>query len=175
MKKDHAERPIGIRQIRAMAQSATDEESLRQLVEGIYDADPVAARNAAWTMTHLTDDQIALLQPRQNEFIDLAMQTSNTSLRRLLLNVIERQEMDEQTLRTDFLDFCLEHMASPAEPPGVQTLCMKLAHRACSFYPELLKEFAEILQMMDDGYAICVKSLRRKMLSTLFSNEKMKE
>lgn len=148
-----------------MAQSATDNERLNRLVDGIHDEDPVAARNAAWAMTHLSDDRIFLLQPRQNEFIDLAMHTDSTPLRRLLLNIIERQAFDEQTLRTDFLDFCLEHMASPAETPGVQTLCMKLAHRFCNFYPELMKEFTEILQMMDSDYAICVKCLRKKMLT----------
>lgn len=149
-----------------MAQSATDYEQLNSLVDGIHDEDPVTARNTAWAMTHLSDERVALLQPRRNEFIDLAMHTDSTPLRRLLLNIIERQAFDEQALRTDFLDFCLEHMASPAETPGVQTLCMKLAHRFCSFYPELMKEFTEILQMMDSDYATCVKCLRRKMLAT---------
>ena len=56
--------------------------------------------------------------------------------------------MDSELMRTDFLDFCLLHMHMPEEPPGVQSLCMKLAHRMCLPYPELLHEFYETLSLM---------------------------
>ena len=45
------------------------------------------------------------------------MQTDNSSVRRLTLNIIERLEMNEDDLRTDFLDFCFEHMVSIEEFP----------------------------------------------------------
>ena len=84
----------------------------------------------------------------QNCLIDLAISTPDTSLRRLVLALVERQPIDKETLRTDFLDFCLTHMVMLEEPPGVQALCMKLAHRMCSFYHELQHEFYATLNMM---------------------------
>ena len=76
------------------------------------------------------------------------------------------EKMQEHTLRTDFLDFCLEHMASVGEPPGVQALCMKLAFRMCQFYPELSEELRRTLESMDaDSYKPAVVSLIKKILS----------
>ena len=94
------------------------------------------------------------------------MQTENSSVRRLTLNIIERLKMDEEDLRTDFLDFCLEHMASIEEFPGIQTLCMKLAFRMCQFYPELMGELKRTLESMEiDYYKPAVKGIRAKILS----------
>ena len=76
--------------------------------------------------------------------------------------------MDEEDLRTDFLDFCFEHMVSIEEFPGIQTLCMKLAYRMCSFYPELMGEMKRTLDAMEiEYYKPAVKSLRNRILKRL--------
>lgn len=101
-----------------------------------------------------------------NELIDLAMATEKSSVRRLSLSVVERQKMDESDLRTDFLDFCLDRMASLDEPPAVQALSMKLAFRMCQFYPELADEFKRSVEAMEiDFFTPAVKSVRRRILS----------
>ena len=84
----------------------------------------------------------------------------------LTLNIIERLEINDEDLQTDFLDFCLEHMVSIEEFPGVQTLCMKLAYRMCSFYPELMDELKLTLETMAiEYYKPAVKGLRQRILS----------
>ena len=131
-----------------------------------FDADYRVARSALWGLTKASDDELSQLQVLLNELIDQAMQTENSSVRRLTLNVIERLELTEDDLRIDFLDFCMEHMVAGDEFPGVQTLCMKLAYRMCSFYPELLEEFMRIVDAMEiDYYKPAVKGLRANILS----------
>ena len=94
------------------------------------------------------------------------MQTENSSVRRLTLNIIERLRMEEDDLRTDFLDFCFEHMASIEEFPGIQSVCMKLAFHMCKFYPELMDELKRTLEAMEiDYYKPAVKGVRSKILS----------
>ena len=94
------------------------------------------------------------------------MLTENPSVRRLTLNIIERLKMGEDNLRTDFLDFCFDHMTRLDEFSGIQSLCMKLAFRMCQFYPELSDEFMRTLEAMEiDYYKPAVKGLRRKILS----------
>jgi hypothetical protein len=94
------------------------------------------------------------------------MQTENSSVRRLTLNIIERLTLNEDDLRTDFLDFCFEHMVSVEEFPGIQTLCMKLAYRMCTFYSELMDELKRTLEAMEiDYYKPAVKCLRKRILS----------
>ena len=131
----------------------------------VFDKDYRVARSALWGLTKAKDEELSELQVIRNELIDQAMQTENSSVRRLTLNIIERLKMDEDDLRTEFLDFCFEHMVSIEEFPGIQTLCMKLAFRMCTFYPELMGELKRTIEAMEiDYYKPAVKGLRKKIL-----------
>lgn len=124
------------------------------------------ARNAFWVLTKATDQELSQLQGMLHELIDLALKTEHSAVRRLSLNIIERLKMEEDDLRTDFLDFCLEHMADVDELPGIQSLSMKLAYRMCSFYPELLAEFKVTLESMEpEYYKPAVNCVRSRILS----------
>ena len=132
----------------------------------IFDSDYRVARSALWGLTKATNEELSDLQVILNELIDKAMQTENSSVRRLTLNIIERLTLEEDDMRTDFLDFCFEHMVSIEEYPGIQTLCMKLAYRMCTFYPELMDELMRSLEAMEiDYYKPAVKGLCKKILS----------
>jgi hypothetical protein len=132
----------------------------------MHSDDERVARNAFWVLTKATDQELSQLQVILNELIELAMTTAWSSVRRLSLNIIERLEMKEEDLRTDFLDFCLEHMADVDELPGIQSISMKLAYRMCKFYPELLAEFKATLESMEpDFYKPAVNCVRNRILS----------
>ena len=132
----------------------------------MHNEDYQVARNALWGLTKATNKELSQLQIILDDLIDLAMQTDNSSVRRLSLNLIERLKMEEEDLRTDFLDFCLEHMSSIEEYPGIQSLCMKLAFRICKFYPELMDELKRTIESMEiDYYKPAVKNIRSRILS----------
>ena len=138
----------------------------------VFDSDYRVARSALWGLTKSTNEELSELQVILNELIDQAMQTENSSVRRLTLNIIERLSMDEDDLRTDFLDFCFEHMVCIEEFPGIQTLCMKLAYRMCTFYPELMDELKRTLKAMEiDYYKSAVKCLRKRILSGKYKSK----
>ena len=131
-----------------------------------FDTDYRVARTALWGLTKAKDEELSELKVIYNELIVLAMQTENSSVRRLTLNIIEKLKMDEDDLRTDFLDFCFEHMVSIEEFSGTQTLCMKLAFRMCTFYPELMDELKRTLEAMEiDYYKPAIKCLRKRIFS----------
>ena len=131
-----------------------------------FDTDYRVARSALWGLTKASTEELSQLQVLLNELIEQAMQTESSSGRRLTLSIIERLELTEDDLRTDFLDFCMEHMVIGDEFPGVQTLCMKLAYRMCNFDPELMEEFKRVVDAMEiDYYKPAVKGLRAKILS----------
>ena len=132
----------------------------------MHSDDERVARNAFWTLTKATDKELSQLQPILNELMDLALTTTSSSVRRLSLNIIERLEMKEDDLRTDFLDFCLEHMADADELPGIQSISMKLAYRMCKFYPELLAEFKATLESMEpEFFKPAVNCVRNRILT----------
>ena len=128
--------------------------------------DERVTRSALWGLTKAGKEELSQLQVILNEFIDQAMRTDNSSVRRLSLNIVERLEMSEDDLRTDFLDFCLDHMMDVEEFPGVQAVCMKLAYRMCKFYPELMDELKRTLETMEiDYYKPAVKCVRNRILN----------
>ena len=103
-----------------------------------FSEDYLVARSALWGLTKASKEELSQLQVILSEFINQAMQIDNSSVRRLSLNVIERLEMSENDLRTDFLDFCFEHMIDVEELPGIQSVCMKLAFRTRLPYVQIL-------------------------------------
>ena len=135
----------------------------------VFDPDYRVARSALWGLTKATDEELSELQVIFNELIDQTIQSESSSVRRLTLNIIERLKMNEDNLRTDFLDFCFEHMVSIEEFPGIQTLCMKLAYRMCTFYPELMDELKRTIEAMEiDYYKPAIKCLRKRICSGKF-------
>ena len=132
----------------------------------VFDGDSKVARNALWALTKASNKELVELQCMLHELINLAIKTNDPAVRRLSLHVIERLKMKEDDLRTDFLDFCFEHMVIIDEYPGIQTLCMKMACRMCLFHPELKDELKRTLEAMEiDYYKPAVKSIRSKMLN----------
>jgi len=131
-----------------------------------FSQDYRVARSALWGLTKASKAELFQLQVILNELIDQAIQTENPSVRRLSLNIIERLEMNEEDLRTDFLDFCFDHMIDVEEFPGIQSVCMKLSFRICKFYPELMDELKRTLEAMEiDYYKPAVKGVRNKILN----------
>ena len=142
-----------------------------------FSQDYRVARSALWGLTKASKEELSQLQVILNELIEQAMQTDNSSIRRLSLNVIERLRvgerssgmrlvMNEDDLRTDFLDFCFNHMIDVEEFPGIQSVCMKVAFRMCKFYPELMDELKRTLEAMEiDYYKPAVKGVRNRILS----------
>ena len=131
----------------------------------VFCDDDRVTRSALWGLTKARKEELSQLQVILNELIDQAMQTESSSVRRLTLNIIERLKMEEDDLRTDFLDFCFEHMMDVEEFPGIQAVCMKLAYRMCKFYPELMDELKRALEAMEiDYYKPAVRCTRSRIL-----------
>lgn len=139
----------------------------------MYDADYQVARNMFWSLTKATDEELSQLQPMLHELVDLALATDNSSVRRLSLNIIERLKMEEDDLRTDFLDFCIGHMTDVNELPGIQAVCMKLAYYMSGFYPELMEELIRTVEGMEmEYYKPAVRCARDRILKGTLKKRK---
>lgn len=113
-----------------------------------FDADTRVATNALWAFTHFDLFNNQWLYTKHNDLIDRIMTEKNTTKLRLMLNLLMRQPFEADTLRADFIDFCLSKITACAQPYAVRALCMKLAYEQMRFYPELLDELARTLQAL---------------------------
>ena len=123
-----------------------------ELYRVMMDDEGRAGSNAAWIFAHFALAENEWLYSKQQELMEAVMHTENTTKRRLLLVLLERQPFTEKGFRTDYLDFCLEHMAMVQEPYGIRALCMKQAFVQCSLVPELLPELEATLELMENDF-----------------------
>ena len=137
-----------------------------ELFQLLFDSDKRTSDNSAWVMTHLPKTADIWLTEHQNTLIDEAMNTTSTTKRRLIMNLLDRTTFQKESIRTDFLDFCFNTMLSN-EPVGVKSLAVKLTYAQSVHYPELLDELNTALQMMEpEVLPAALKHLRGKMLKS---------
>ena len=65
-----------------------------------------------------------------------------------MLNLLLRQPYTEEDIRTDFIDYCLMRLTDPKSPYAVRVLCIKLAYEQMKYWPELLNELRQTLNMI---------------------------
>lgn len=117
--------------------------------------------------SHFSKADVEWLSRKQEELIDAAMTCPHSGKRRMILNLICQQPAADPP-RVDFLDFCMERMISREEPPGVQSLCMKLAYQLTRSIPELQQELRTILEIMEPDLLVpAIRSVRKNTLKAM--------
>lgn len=117
------------------------------LYEFTFDAEDRVATNALWVFTHLACDD-AWLCGKQDELIDRVMRETNATKCRLMLSMLLELPFEMESVRADFVDFCLARMADCRWPCAIRTLCIKLAYSQCRHFPELLMELEMALDLL---------------------------
>ncbi len=158
-----------IDEIKVMAMEAHRDAQRRDgLFASMLSCEGKDASNAAWALTHLPKEDNIYINMYRTELVQLAVTTPEVPLRRLSMVLLERLEWGRDDVRTDLLDFCLEHMMLADEPYGVKALCMKLAYQQCRHYPELCAELKQGLLLLEPSeLGAGVKHTRGKILKLL--------
>lgn len=126
------------------------------------------AYNALWILSHFDSVATQWLYQKQDEIIDHAINENHVGKRRLLLSLLNQQPFHEDSLRTDFIDFCISKIPSAVEPYAIRALCMKLAYEQCKFYPELLTELNSCLDMLSqEPLSPALKSTRKNVMKKI--------
>lgn len=161
-------RMADIRNIVQWVQTTDADSAMRMLYNLMFDADRRVSDNAAWIFIHLGTVGSRWLYPRWNALVDEVMRTTSNTKRRLLLVLLLQLPMNQDNLRTDFLDFCLSCSCSKDESTSVKTLSIKLSYEQCKYYPELLQELKSTLELMEpDRLSTGVRTVRNKVLKSI--------
>lgn len=133
-----------------------------------YSEDRRVSVNALWVMTHLSDTEKDWLQSHQNDFADMLIVETDTSKRRLLLQILKAQEYDPENLRSDLLDFCLSKINAECEPYAVRCFSLYVAFHICRHYSELITELEQYLdllsiQQLSPGLRSALRQTRTKI------------
>ncbi len=166
---------VHVDEIKAMARRAHENADVREhLFAAMQGNDRDEAVHSAWALTHLPKSDNHHIASHRETLTLLAVGTTDTSLRRITLALLERLDWTVANpdvvpgYYVELLDFCLEHMMLPEEPYGVRSLCMKLAYRLSLPYPELLEEVRQNLLLIEPSeLGSGVRHTRNKILKSL--------
>lgn len=130
----------------------TQGEQNHQLKEELYaltnDSDRRVATNALWVFQHFTKADNKWLYAKHDDLIDHCLATSDATKLRLTLSLLLRQPFEEPQVRTDFIDYCLDHLTDARQPYAIRSQCMKLAYLQMRYWPELLEELKRTLELV---------------------------
>ena len=123
--------------------------SLKELLYQLtFDDDRRVATNALWLFTHFSAVDNEWLYAKHDQLIDRCLNEKDATKLRLMLNLLLRQPYTEEDIRTDFIDYCLMRLTDPKSPYAVRAQCIKLAYEQMCYWPELLNELRQTLELI---------------------------
>ncbi len=137
-----------IHELCALTQGERNNSLKEQLYQLTLDSDRRVATNALWVFTHFAAVDMEWLYAKHDQLIDRCLNEKDATKLRLMLNLLLRQPYTEEDIRTDFIDFCLTRLADPKSPYAVRAQCIKLAYEQMRYWPELLNELRQTLEMI---------------------------
>lgn len=137
-----------IHELCALTQGERNNSLKEQLYQLTLDSDRRVATNALWVFTHFAAVDMEWLYAKHDQLINRCLNEKDATKLRLMLNLLLRQPYTEEDIRTDFIDFCLTRLADPKSPYAVRAQCIKLAYEQMRYWPELLNELRQTLEMI---------------------------
>ncbi|MCF2578012.1 hypothetical protein I6E38_02605 [Prevotella stercorea] len=137
-----------IHELCALTQGERNNSLKEQLYQLTLDSDRRVATNALWVFTHFAAVDMEWLYAKHDQLINRCLNEKDATKLRLMLNLLLRQPYTEEDIRTDFIDFCLTRLADTKSPYAVRAQCIKLAYVQMHYWPELLNELRQTLEMI---------------------------
>ena len=139
-----------IMQLCALTQGEHNDNLKEELYQLTLDANRRVAIDALWTFTHFAADDNVWLFAKHDQLIDRCLNEKDTTKLRLILTLLLRQPFEEETVRTDFIDFCLARFTDVRAPYAIRALCIKLAYEQMKYWSELLNELRQMLDLISN-------------------------
>lgn len=135
--------------ISLLMQGKENDSRKEELYRLTFDKDERVAVNALWVFTHFDSINNEWLYTKHDDLIDRVLIEPTVTKRRLMLTLLLRQPFEEDSLRSDFIDFCVSKITACAQPYAIRALCIKLAYEQMKYYPELIAELKMALDMLE--------------------------
>lgn len=135
--------------ISLLMQGKDNDSRKEELYRLTFDKDERVAVNALWVFTHFDSINNEWLYTKHDDLIDRVLIEPTVTKRRLMLTLLLRQPFEEDSLRSDFIDFCVSKITACAQPYAIRALCIKLAYGQMKYYPELIAELKMSLDMLE--------------------------
>ncbi len=141
---------LSIHDIKSIVEWATGcHENLKHLWKFLKSNEEIISKNALWVFTHLAPANSAWIDSKRNVIIKMLLGESDTSKKRMLLQIIRNFKFDADNIDTNLLNFCLSKINSECEPYAIRCFSIYVAFNMCKHYPELIEELEQHLEMLN--------------------------
>ena len=106
-------------------------EELYQLT---FDENDRVSFNALWALTHFDEANNPWLFQKHDELINRVLVEKNETKRRLMLHLLLRQPFEEESLRSDFIDFCIAQITACSQPYAIRCYCNRFRIHKNTFF-----------------------------------------
>lgn len=151
------------------------EENMWRLWSLAQSDDKRTSSNALWTMTHLPVSDSEWLSSLRDQITSMLLKESDTGKKRMLLQILRRQDFNKDDLRTDLLDFCMSKINSECEPYAIRCFSLYVAFNMCRHYPELVDELDEHLDMLEENIMTLSPGVRSALRQTKTNISKLRK
>ena len=107
-----------------LMQGKDNDSRKEELYRLTFDKDERVAVNALWVFTHFDSINNEWLYTKHDDLIDRVLIEPTATKRRLMLGLLLRQPFEEDSLRSDFIDFCVSKITACAQPYAIRALCI---------------------------------------------------
>lgn len=136
----------------------------------IAEKDKYLSANTAYIFLHASKATEIWLAGQTSFIMDAVQTITDEKTKRLLMSILLKLKFNTVYIDVKFLNYCLENIVSPKQSCAIRSLCIKLAFKLSTSYPELLTELKMILESID-SYALnpSVASARKNTLKKINS------
>lgn len=138
-----------IHEICFMTQGKVNDIRKEELYRLTFDEDDRVAFNALHALSHFDLANKEWLYSKHDDLIDRVMKEKHVGKFRLMFNLLLRQPFEKDSLRSDFIDFCIAKITASVQPYAIRAYCIKLAYKQMKYFPELLEELKVVLDMLE--------------------------
>lgn len=164
-----------IHEICLMTQGKENDHRKEELYQLTFDEDDRVAFNALHALSHFDLANNEWLYGKHDDLINRVMKEEHVGKRRLMLNLLLRQPFEEESLRSDFIDFCIAKITACAQPYAIRAYCIKLAYEQMKYYPELLEELKMALDILEqEALSPGLASAKRQIMKKIKRSLKLK-
>lgn len=158
-----------VRRIARTAALPGNEGMAAEMFTLISSADNRVAQNALWVLTYLQPHIPQWFEAKREELIDGALKETDPSKLRMWMKLLSGLRFKTETIRPDFLDFCLSLTTSATCPCAIRARAMKMAADLSRHYPELRAEVIIVLDLLgEEPLSPGLVSARRQALGLLY-------
>lgn len=136
------------------------------LMACFFSRDNLIAQRAAWSVSKLSDLNIALIWPYLERMVDNLQLPVHNAVRRNTIRIWQSIDIPED-LKGAIYGTCFEFLCSPSSPPAIRVFSMSVCTNIAMYHTHLAEELMMVIQDFSEASSAGFKSRARKEMKRL--------